>query len=183
VAKPARGSRALCCGRTFLAVGRVDEARREAERVLAAVEPYVARGVPVVGLEPSCILGFRDEVPAMIKSAGAERLAAHALTFEEFFAREADAGRLHLALQPMPKRALVHGHCHQKSFDVFDAVGTVLRLVPALTVEPIESSCCGMAGSFGYDADTIDVSLAMGELSLLPAGRQAAADTIIVADG
>src|SRR5262249_61598464 len=98
-------------------------------------------------------------------------------------AREPRAGRRRLAPQPLPTRALVHGHCHQKSFDVFDAVGTVLRLVPSLAIEPIESSCCGMAGSFGYDADTIDVSLAMGELSLLPAGRQAAADTIIVADG
>jgi FAD/FMN-containing dehydrogenase/Fe-S oxidoreductase len=183
VAKPVSGSRPLCCGRTFLSVGAVDEARREVERVLAAVGPDVARGVPVVGLEPSCILGFRDELPAMIKSQDAQRLATNAFTFEEFLAREMADGRLSLPLGPMPTRALVHGHCHQKAFAAFDAVTSVLQLVPGLKVEPIESSCCGMAGSFGYDAETIEVSLAMGELSLLPAVRKADADAIIIADG
>jgi FAD/FMN-containing dehydrogenase/Fe-S oxidoreductase len=184
VARPLeRGSRPLCCGRTFLAIGQVDAARREVERVLAAVAPFVTRGVPVVGLEPSCILGFRDELPAMMKDARAERLAAHSFTFEEFLAREAAEGRLKLALGSLPKRALVHGHCHQKSFGAFDAVSTVLKLVPELAVAPIESSCCGMAGSFGYAAETIDVSLAMGELSLLPAVRAADPETLIVADG
>jgi Fe-S oxidoreductase len=184
VATPADGSsRPLCCGRTFLSVGAVDEARREAERVLTALAPYVARSVPVIGLEPSCILGFRDEIPAIIKDARAQTLAQCAVTFEEFLAREAQAGRLNLALAPIAARALVHGHCHQKSFDAFAAVETVLKLVPGLKVETIESSCCGMAGSFGYAADTIDVSLAMGELSLLPAVRKAGDDAIIVADG
>jgi Fe-S oxidoreductase len=184
VAKPADGStRPLCCGRTFLSVGLVDEARREAERTLAALEPFVARGVPVVGLEPSCLFGFRDEIPAMIKGERASRLAALALTFEEFLAREAAAGRLTLPLKKVADRALLHGHCHQKAFDAFSAVESVLKLVPDLEVEAIESSCCGMAGSFGYHAETIDVSLAMGELSLLPAVRQASAETLIVADG
>jgi Fe-S oxidoreductase len=184
VARPPKPwSRPLCCGRTFLAVGRVDEAKRELERVLSAVAPFVARGVPVVGLEPSCILGFRDELPATIKGERAEKLAAHAFTFEEFLAREAMQGRLELRLAAMAKRALVHGHCHQKSFGAFDAVSTVLNLVPELKVEAIESSCCGMAGSFGYAADTIDVSIAMGELSLLPAVRAAPPDALIVADG
>jgi FAD/FMN-containing dehydrogenase/Fe-S oxidoreductase len=184
VAQPADGnSRPLCCGRTFLAIGEVEQARREAERTLAALEPFVSRGVPVIGLEPSCLLSFRDEVPAMIKDERATRLAEQALTFEEFLAREASAGRLHLPLKKIASRALVHGHCHQKAFDAFGAVETVLRLIPDLKVEPIESSCCGMAGSFGYAADTIDVSLAMGELSLLPAVRNAEVDTIIVADG
>ena len=176
-------SRPLCCGRTFLSIGRVDEARREAERTLAALAPFVARGVPVIGLEPSCILSFRDEVPAMIKTDGAKQLAEHAVTFEEFLARESKAGRLDLPLKPIATRALVHGHCHQKSFDAFGAVSTVLKLIPDLAVETIESSCCGMAGSFGYAADTIDISLAMGELSLLPAVRAAPADALIVADG
>jgi FAD/FMN-containing dehydrogenase/Fe-S oxidoreductase len=184
VAKPADGStRPLCCGRTFLSVGRVDQARREAERVIAAVEPFVKRGVPVVGLEPSCILGFRDEVPAMIKSEGARQLSMHALMFEEFLVREAAAGRLDLPLKPIAQRAIVHGHCHQKAFGMFGAVERILRLVPGLKVETVESSCCGMAGAFGYGADTIDVSFAMGELSLLPAVRKADADTLIVADG
>jgi Fe-S oxidoreductase len=184
VAKPTDGSsRPLCCGRTFLSIGKVDEARKEAERTLEVLAPFVARGVPVVGLEPSCLLGFRDEVPAMIRSEGAARLSEHAVTFEEFLAREAKAGRLNLPLKAIASRALVHGHCHQKAFDVFGPVETVLKLIPELTVEPVESSCCGMAGSFGFDAETIDISLAMGELSLLPAVRKADADTIVVADG
>jgi Fe-S oxidoreductase len=183
-AKPADGSsRPLCCGRTFLSVGKVDEARREAERTLAALAPFVSRGVPVIGLEPSCIFGFRDEIPALIKTDIAQKLAGQALLFEEFLAREAKAGRLSLPLSETKKRALLHGHCHQKSFDTMGDVETALRLVPGLAVETIESSCCGMAGSFGYAADTIDVSLAMGELTLLPVVRRAAADTLIVADG
>ncbi|HLH91160.1 MAG TPA: FAD-linked oxidase C-terminal domain-containing protein [Xanthobacteraceae bacterium] len=184
IATPADGSsRPLCCGRTFLSIGQVDEAKKEAERTLAALAPHVARGVPVVGLEPSCILGFRDEIPALINDAGAQAVARHALAFEEFLAREAKAGRLALPLAPLAARALVHGHCHQKSFDAFAPVEAVLKLVPDLEVETIESSCCGMAGSFGYAADTIDTSLAMGELSLLPTVRQAAAETLVVADG
>ncbi len=184
IAQPAdKSSRPLCCGRTYLSVGRVDRARREAERVLEAVAPFVARDVPVIGLEPSCILGFRDEVPAMLPGESAKRLALIALMFEEFLVREAAAGRLNLALSPLRRRALLHGHCHQKAFGMFGAVERILRLVPELKVETIESSCCGMAGAFGYGADTVDVSLAMGELSLLPAVRAADADAIIVADG
>jgi len=184
LAKPRDGtSRPLCCGRTFLSIGKVDEARKEAERTLAALEPFVSRGVPVVGLEPSCLLSFRDEVPAMVKSDSAKQLADCAVTFEEFLAREAKAERLNLPLKRIADRVLVHGHCHQKAFDAFGAVQTVLDLVPGLTVEPVESSCCGMAGAFGYAAETIDVSKAMGELSLLPAVRNADAETLIVADG
>ena len=184
LATPADGSsRPLCCGRTFLSIGRVDEARKEAERVLAALDPFVSRGVPVVGLEPSCILGFRDEIPAIMKDARAQRLGAHALLLEEFLAREAKAGRLDLQLAPVAKRALLHGHCHQKSFDVLAPVESVLKLIPGLAVETIESSCCGMAGAFGFAAETIDASLAMGELSLLPAVRKAEPDALIVADG
>jgi FAD/FMN-containing dehydrogenase/Fe-S oxidoreductase len=183
MALPTDVDRPLCCGRTFLSVGQVDEARHEAERTLGALIPYVAAGIPVVGLEPSCVLGFRDEFPAMLGSDAAQRLAENSFTFEEFLAREAKENRLSLPLQPMARRALVHGHCHQKAFDAFSPVETVLKLVPELKVEPIESSCCGMAGSFGFAASTIDVSLAMGELSLLPAVRKAPDDAIIVADG
>jgi len=184
VATPSDGShRPLCCGRTFLAIGRVDEARREAERTIAALESLVARGLPIVGLEPSCIFSFRDEIPAMTRDKRARRIADQALLFEEFLAREADAGRLALPLAPMRSRALLHGHCHQKAFGAMGAVEATLKLIPDLDVGTIESSCCGMAGSFGYHARTIDVSLAMGELSLLPAVRKAPPDAIVVADG
>jgi Fe-S oxidoreductase len=184
VAKPAgERERPLCCGRTFLSVGAVKQAREEAERTLAALQPFIEQGVPVIGLEPSCILSFRDEIPALVKSDTASKLSQLALTFEEFLAREHKAGRLNLNLKSVNQHALVHGHCHQKAFEAFGPVQTVLGLVPDLKVEPIESSCCGMAGAFGYGADTIDVSLAMGELSLLPAVRKAPDDAIIVADG
>jgi len=181
---PADGdARPLCCGRTFLSIGQVDQARHEMERTLAALAPYVLRGVPVVGLEPSCLLTFRDELPAIIKGEAVDALAGQALLLEEFLAREQKDGRLKLPLGPLPKKALLHGHCHQKSFDAMGAVESVLKLIPELSVETIESSCCGMAGSFGYDADTIEVSLKMGELSLLPTVRKSAEDTLIVADG
>ena len=176
-------TRPLCCGRTFLSVGKVDEARQEMQRTLDALAPFIARGVPVVGLEPSCLLTFRDELPAVLKSKDADRLAANALLLEEFLAREHKAGALALPLGPLPQPALLHGHCHQKAFAAMGAAESVLRLVPGLQVETIESSCCGMAGSFGYKPETIDVSLKMGELSLLPAVRQAPGDALIVADG
>ncbi len=177
------GGRPLCCGRTFLSVGKTDEARTEAERTLAALAPFAVKGIPILGLEPSCLFGFRDEIPALIKSEAARAVAGQALLFEEFLAREAASGELDLKLAPLQQRALLHGHCHQKSFDTMGAVQAALKLVPELAVEPIESSCCGMAGAFGYHADTIDVSRAMGELSLLPAVRQAPNDALIVADG
>jgi FAD/FMN-containing dehydrogenase/Fe-S oxidoreductase len=183
-AMPADGDeRPLCCGRTFLAVGAVDEARAEMQRTLEALAPYVKRGVPVIGLEPSCLLSFRDEMPALLKGDAVDALAAQAMLLEEFLAREQKEGRLDLPLGPLPKKALLHGHCHQKAFDAMGAVESVLRLVPKLDVQTVESSCCGMAGSFGYDAETIDVSLKMAELSLLPAVRKAPADALIVADG
>jgi FAD/FMN-containing dehydrogenase/Fe-S oxidoreductase len=180
---PSDGSRPLCCGRTFLAVGKVDQARREAERALNALAPLAERGVPVIGLEPSCLFTFRDEIPALLRSDAAKRVAERAFLFEEFVADEHKAGRLGLDLSPLNRRALLHGHCHQKSFGVMSAVETTLRLVPGLEVTPVESSCCGMAGAFGYDADTFDVSRAMGELSLLPAVRRAPPNAIIIADG
>ncbi|MEP9351631.1 FAD-linked oxidase C-terminal domain-containing protein [Xanthobacter sp. KR7-225] len=184
IARPKDGSsRPLCCGRTFLSIGAVAEAKKEAQRVLDALGPRVQDGVPVIGLEPSCLLSFRDEVPALIPGAPAQALAAAALLFEEFVAAEAKAGRLALDLAPIAPRALLHGHCHQKSFAAMGAVEHTLRLVPGLSVETVETSCCGMAGAFGYGAETVAVSKAMGELSLLPAVRAADADTLVVADG
>ena len=177
-------ARPLCCGRTFLASGLVDEARAEARRTLAALHPYVARGLPVVGLEPSCLYTLRDEFKSMLPGAEAEALAARALLFEEFLAAEHQAGSLNLKLKPLPqKKALLHGHCHQKAFGAMSAVERVLGLVPELKVETVASSCCGMAGAFGYEADHYEVSMKMAEAALLPALRQAGEDTLLVADG
>jgi Fe-S oxidoreductase len=182
--QPADGSRPLCCGRTFLAAGLVDEAKLEARRTIETLKPYVERGVPVVGLEPSCLLGLRDEFLSMLPGADSAALGLRAFLFEEFLAREHEAGRLNLKLGPLQeKKALLHGHCHQKAFAAMPDVERVLKLVPGLAVEMIESSCCGMAGAFGYEAAHYDVSMKMGELALLPRVRKAASDELIVADG
>ncbi len=184
VASAADRGRPLCCGRTYLATGMVAAARREARRTLEALAPYVARGLPVIGLEPSCLLGLRDEFRTLLPGDGSAALASAAMTFEEFLIRERDAGRLTLPLERSPHaRALVHGHCHQKAFGAMPAVVAALRLVPGLEVETIASGCCGMAGAFGYEARHLETSLKMAELALLPAVRGAAADTVIVADG
>ena len=184
VAQPADGGRPLCCGRTFLASGLVDEAAAEARRVVETFKPYVERGVPVVGLEPSCLLGLRDEFVSMLPGSDTRQLAMKAFLFEEFLAREHAAGRLDLKLRPLrEKKAWLHGHCHQKAFAVMPDVERVLKLVPGLAVETIESSCCGMAGAFGYEAAHYDVSMKMAELSLLPKVRAAARDELVVADG
>jgi FAD/FMN-containing dehydrogenase/Fe-S oxidoreductase len=181
VAQPGSGERPLCCGRTFLTAGLVAQARREARRVLEALQPWVEFGVPVVGLEPSCLYTLRDEYPVLLPEAKA--LAANAFVFEDFLAAELDAGRFAPPMKPLVAQALVHGHCHQKAFDAMGAVEKVLKAVPGLQVSLIESSCCGMAGSFGYEAEHYDLSMKMGELALLPAVRAAGAEALIVADG
>jgi FAD/FMN-containing dehydrogenase/Fe-S oxidoreductase len=181
--KPVNRGRPLCCGRTFLSAGLVDQARAELDRLLATYAPFAARGVPIIGLEPSCLLTLRDELLSLRSDETARNVSAHALLLEEFLAREAEAGRLQLPLGPVAARALLHGHCHQKSFGAFSPVERILRLVPDLTLEIIESSCCGMAGAFGYGADTYQASMEMAELSLLPAVRRADEATLIIADG
>lgn len=178
------GKRPLCCGRTFLAAGLVDHAKQEARRLLDALLPYVERGVAIVGLEPSCLLSLRDEFLQYGYGDEARKLAEHAFLFEEFLVREKQAGRLDLRLKKIAApRAWVHGHCHQKAFDAFRPVRTVLEWVPELDVALIESSCCGMAGSFGYEAEHFEASRAMAELALLPAVRGAAREDVVVADG
>ncbi|MBO9355439.1 FAD-binding protein [Bordetella petrii] len=183
-ANDAEPGRPLCCGRTYLSAGMVDEARAEARRVVDALRPLVARGIPIVGLEPSCLLSLRDEFLVMGLGEDAQALSRQAFLFEEFLANELKAGRLDLKLGPLPeKRALLHGHCHQKAFDAVKPVQQILALIPDMKVELIESSCCGMAGSFGYEASHYETSMKMAELSLLPAVRKAGADTLVVADG
>jgi Fe-S oxidoreductase len=181
--KPARGGRSLCCGRTFLSAGLVEQARAELDRLVATYEPFAMREVPIIGLEPSCLLTLRDELLSLRSDQAARKISAHALLLEEFLVREAQAGRLNLPLGAISRNVLLHGHCHQKSFGAFKPVEQILRLIPGLKVETVESSCCGMAGAFGYGADTYDASIEMAELSLLPAIRRADDSTLVVADG
>jgi FAD/FMN-containing dehydrogenase/Fe-S oxidoreductase len=176
--------RPLCCGRTFLSAGLVDEARAEAKRLAAAALPYIQRGARIVGLEPSCLLTLRDEFHALLPASDAKAIAGAAFLFEEVLENDAAAGKLTLALADQKgRKAHLHGHCHQKAADTMGAVQACLKLVPGLDVQLIESSCCGMAGAFGYGVETLEVSKKMGELSLLPAVRKAGPNDLIVADG
>ena len=178
------GSRPLCCGRTFLAAGLVKEAKKEAQRTLDCLGPLVLRGIPIIGLEPSCLLTLRDEFMVLGLDGVVTELSENALLFEEFLAAEIEAGHCELDLEALPqKRALIHGHCHQKAFNAMGSVEKVLGLVPDLDVEVIDSSCCGMAGAFGYEAENYEISMRIGELNLLPAIRDEDADSLIIADG
>ena len=178
-----RGERPLCCGRTFLSAGLVDEARVEAQRVIAALKPYIERDCPIVGLEPSCLLTLRDEYLVMGLGDDARRLSRQSFLFEEFISEEMRHGNFRIDLSPVAEKALLHGHCHQKAFDLMQPVTDVLSLVPGLKVETVQSSCCGMAGSFGYEKEHFEVSRKMAEAALLPALRNASGETMLIADG
>jgi Fe-S oxidoreductase len=156
-----------------------EQARVEARRTLDALRPFLERGTPVIGLEPSCLFSFRDEYPILLKETASGALAENSYLLEEYLAREPGT----LRLKELRRDVLLHGHCHQKAFDAMPAVEKVLGMVPGLKVSVVHTSCCGMAGSFGYEAEHHGISLRMAELSLLPAVRSASADTLIVADG
>ncbi|HSC62361.1 MAG TPA: FAD-linked oxidase C-terminal domain-containing protein [Caldimonas sp.] len=177
-----KGSGHHCCGRTFLASGRVDEARDRVGALIDALLPFAEAGIAIVGLEPSCLLTLRDEALALGLGDKAIAVSRHALLFEEFIAGEAKAGRFNVAFTPVEAPLLVHGHCHQKAFAAVTPILEVLKLVPGAKPSLIETSCCGMAGSFGYEARHHAVSMAMAEARLLPAIRSAP-DAIVVADG
>ena len=171
-----------CCGRTYLATGMVEQAKASAGALINALAPLARAGIPIVGLEPSCLLTLRDEALVMGLGEPAQAVAAQALLFEEFIAREVKAGRFALPLRAAEAPILVHGHCHQKAFGAVSPILDVLRLIPGAQPELIESSCCGMAGSFGYEASHHQVSMDMAEAALLPAIRQRP-EAIVVADG
>ncbi|MEY4711756.1 MAG: hypothetical protein RIS88_1206, partial [Pseudomonadota bacterium] len=185
VAAKRSGQGHLCCGRTYLATGMVDQARAQARALIDTLQPFAQRGIPIVGLEPSCLLTLRDELLVLGLGPAADQVAQAALLLEEFLAREASAGRLEAfkqRLQPLQTPLLVHGHCHQKAFGAVTPVLEVLKLIPGAQPQLIDSGCCGMAGSFGYEAHHHAVSMQMAELSLLPAVRSAP-QALIVADG
>jgi len=176
--------RHLCCGRTLLSNGLVEQAKLEAGRMLKAVLPYVHKGMPIIGLEPSCLLMLRDEFYALDLGPDVSTVGKAAFLLEEFLAREHDAKQLKLNFKLPPEtRAIVHGHCHQKAFGAMKPVRKLLNLVSGLSTEFIESSCCGMAGAFGYEAEHFTPSMQMAELSLLPSVREAKPETWVVANG
>jgi glycerol-3-phosphate dehydrogenase subunit C len=175
--------RALCCGRTYLSLGQVEAARHEARRLQSALRPALAAGIPVVGLEPSCILSLRDDHLKLGLGEDAVALSKQVYLLEEFIAREHDRKRFTLEFKPLPRgKTLVHGHCHQKAVGAMKSLRKVLRMIPEFEFEFIEASCCGMAGSFGLEAEHADISMQMAEIDLLPALR-AAPEATILANG
>ena len=161
VARPPRGMRPLDEGRTLLAAGLVDQARAEARRTLGALSAWSS---PIIGIEPSSLTTLRDEFLALLPGEDARALAARAFLLSEFLDRE----KATLPLRDLPGEAHIHGHCHQKAFGAFPPAVALLKRIPGLKVTPIASSCCGMAGAFGYQAGTLGASEAMGELALVP---------------
>ena len=183
VAEPTDGKGPLCCGRTYLSAGLVDKAKVEAKRMVESLLPYIEKDIPVIGLEPSCLLTLRDEIPALLSGDQTTMLAEKAMMFEEYISKQLDKNNFDIKLKSPNKKIKLHGHCHQKAFGVMSDIEKTLALIPDTEVQTIESSCCGMAGSFGYSIDTHEVSIQMGELNLLPAIREDNSDAIIVADG
>ena len=180
--------RPLCCGRTYLTAGMIDEARAEATRTMRALRPHLDAGTPVLGLEPSCLLTFRDEYAALFPGDALAGKLAGAKLADEYLAAELAAGRIASPWADKPGSdpvfqnrglTLVHGHCHQKAFGTFEATLALLKSIPGAQVQAIESSCCGMAGSFGHEF--YDVSMKMAEAALLPALRAAPEATVVAA--
>ncbi|HEY1849575.1 MAG TPA: FAD-linked oxidase C-terminal domain-containing protein [Candidatus Binataceae bacterium] len=170
----------LCCGRPLYDQGMLDRARIRMLDTMNVLSPYVARGVKVVGLEPSCILTFRDELPALFpRLAEAHALAANTMLIDEFIAREAPD----FIPPALRGRAIVHGHCHQKSLAGMTAELGILAKASGLEVAAPDAGCCGMAGAFGYGETRFAVSRAIGERVLIPAINQSPAETIVIADG
>jgi Fe-S oxidoreductase len=167
----------LCCGRPLYDYGMLDTAKQWLRQILSALSHDIAAGTPVVGLEPSCVAVFRDEMGELMPGdEQAHRLASQTFALSEFLtARDYVFPRLERA-------ALVHGHCHHKAVLGFDAQRQALERM-GLQVNVLDSGCCGMAGSFGFEREHYDVSVKAGERVLLPAVRAAADDTLIVADG
>ncbi|NLF64195.1 MAG: FAD-binding protein [Chloroflexi bacterium] len=173
-----------CCGRPQISKGLVSEARAAARDTVEKLAPFAAEGIPIVGLEPSCLLTLRDEYFSLLPNDPRVRqIAGLALTFEEFVSGLADRGELHLRFSEEPRHLLLHGHCHQKALVGTGPSHQVLSLPPNYRVSEVDSGCCGMAGSFGYEAEHAEISLQIGERSLFPAVRASEAGTIIVAAG
>ncbi len=175
-------SKEFCCGRTYLAAGMVDKAKETLGELVNHLAPYANKNIPIIGLEPSCLFTLRDEALVMGFGESAVSVAKQAQLLEEFLASEIKASKLKLNLRSAEKPVLFHGHCHQKSFAAVTPAMKLLKLIPNAEPKLIESSCCGMAGSFGYEAEHIEVSKQMAEASLLPSIRKSP-DSWVVADG
>lgn len=172
-----------CCGRPMISKGLVEQARAAVRDCVEKLSPYAEQGIPIVGLEPSCLLTLRDEIKSLLPNdPRTDAIAANSYTFEEFIAQQVEADSLGLNFPEQVPDILLHGHCHQKALVGTGPSKQTLGLACDAIAE-VDSGCCGMAGSFGYEAEHYDISLAMGQRRLLPAVEAAAEDTTIVAAG
>jgi Fe-S oxidoreductase len=176
-------ARRECCGRPMISKGMVERARANARINVERLAPYAEKGIPIVGFEPSCILTFRDEYPDLLKGPEVLKVAANTFLFEEFVAQAREAGRFDARFVAGPRKILLHGHCHQKAAVGVEPSVAALRLIPGATVEVVDSGCCGMAGSFGYEKEHYEVSLAIGARRLFAAVQAQPADAAIAAAG
>ena len=161
----------------------LEHARALAAQNLAVLAPYAERGVPIIGLEPSCLLTLRDEYPDFLRSPQARAVADHSYLLDEFLVKLHQEGQLDLRFRETPGKVLFHGHCHQKALVGSAASVAALRLIPGLQVEEVDAGCCGMAGAFGYEKEHYDISMRIGEERLFAAIRAADADVEVVAVG
>jgi Fe-S oxidoreductase len=158
-----------CCGRPMISKGLLKEAAAQARHNVDLLHDYASRGIPIVGCEPSCLLTLRDEYPEFLKDEKARLVAESSYLIDEFLAMLQDKGELHLEFRDLPKKVLFHGHCHQKSLVGTASSLRALRMPPGYQVELINSGCCGMAGSFGFEKEHYDISMKIGEQVLFPA--------------
>jgi len=158
-----------CCGRPMISKGMLELAREHAIYNVNLLAPYAEQGIPIIGCEPSCILTLRDEYPDLVAGPRVEAVAANSFMIEEFLARLHERGELQLAFKDVKRKLLLHGHCHQKALIGTGPSLAVLRLPPGYEVEEVDSGCCGMAGSFGYETEHYDISRAIGGRRLFPA--------------
>jgi Fe-S oxidoreductase len=168
----------------MISKGLLRAAKELAQQQMELLAPYVEAGLSIIGLEPSCILTFRDEYPDLLDDRRAAKLAEQTFVIDEFLASEVENNRITIPLQKgSPRKFLVHGHCHQKALVGSAATLQLLRLIPEAEVHEIDSGCCGMAGSFGYEAEHYAISQAIGERVLLPAIRALPPEVEVVAMG
>jgi FAD/FMN-containing dehydrogenase/Fe-S oxidoreductase len=158
-----------CCGRPMISKGMLEEARANAIHNVNLLAPYAEQGIPIIGCEPSCILTLRDEYPDLVSDKRVEAVAAKSFMIEEFLAQLQAQGKLSIAFKDVRRKLLLHGHCHQKALIGTGPSLSVLRLPPGFEVEEVDSGCCGMAGSFGFEHEHYDISRAIGSRRLFPA--------------
>ena len=161
-----------CCGRPMISKGMLEQAERNAEVNVAALLPFAEHGIPIIGIEPSCLLTFRDEVPQLLRSDVAGLVAENSLLIDEWLMRRQELGELDLLeWQGNSRELLLHGHCHHKASGINSAVDA-LNLPPGYQAKLIDAGCCGMAGSFGFEQEHYELSQTVGEDRLFPTLRE-----------